>query len=493
MAVKIKNTPSPDVLMNSMRSIGYNFRTALADIIDNSISAKAKNIYISSPINDEKIFITILDDGEGMDDSELFNAMKYGSNKEYYDTNDLGRFGLGLKSSSLSQCRILTVASKKENVIVAYQWDLDSVIQNREWDCLKLENHEINNIPNIEHLRKLTQGTLVVWENFDIGYKKSGGRIRDYLCDEIDDAESHIRLVFHRFLSNSFKPLKIYINQVLLTPIDPFLEYHSKTDSQNPKEINVNGSIVKIQPFILPHQTDLTNDDIEKLGGIESLRNGQGFYVYRNERLIIHGTWFRLSASNINNELYKYGRIKVDIPNSLDDMWEIDVKKQNATIPKQILNNLRKAVNSVCTRSKEKTSKRVKLTLEKDDSKIWNKTLSRDNKDLFYINGDSQFIKRFLDEFDDKDKVKILHFIDVISSSLPYDDIYNSICNKNNETKLDDKYVESIVLEGVAQFKNIKQLTQLSDDEVLDLVCKYEPFNNEEISLKIKEIIKDEK
>ena len=157
----------------------------------------------------------------------------------------------------------------------------------------------------------------------------------------------------------------------------------------------------------------MTNDDIEKLGGIESLRNGQGFYVYRNERLIIHGTWFRLSASNINNELYKYGRIKVDIPNSLDDMWEIDVKKQNATIPKQILNNLRKAVNSVCTRSKEKTSKRVKLTLEKDDSKIWNKTLSRDNKDLFYINGDSHFIRRFLDEFDDKDKVKILHFIDV--------------------------------------------------------------------------------
>lgn len=214
MAVKIKNTPSPDVLMNSMRSIGYNFRTALADIIDNSISAKAKNIYISSPINDEKIFIAILDDGEGMDDSELFNAMKYGSNKEYYGVNDLGRFGLWLKSASLSQCRILTVASKKENVIVAYQWDLDSVIKNREWDCLKLENHEIDSIPNIENLRKLTQGTLVVWENFDIGYKKSGGRIRDYLCDEIDDAESHIRLVFHRFLSNNFKPLKIYINQV---------------------------------------------------------------------------------------------------------------------------------------------------------------------------------------------------------------------------------------------------------------------------------------
>lgn len=493
MAVKIKNTPSPNVLMNSMRSIGYNFKTAIADIIDNSISAKAKNIYINSPINDERIFISILDDGEGMDDFELFNAMKYGSNKDSYDSNDLGRFGLGLKSASLSQCRVLTVASKKDKQVVAYQWNLDSVIENKERECLKLESHEINNIPNINQLQSQEQGTLVVWENFDIGFKKSGGRIRDYLCDEIDDAESHIRLVFHRFLSNSFKPLKIYINNMLLDPIDPFLEYHSKTDSQNPKEIDVNGSVVKVQPFILPHQTDLSNEDIEKLGGIDSLRNGQGFYVYRNGRLIIYGTWFKLSASNINNELYKYGRIKVDIPNTLDDMWEIDVKKQNATIPKSILNNLRKSVNSVCTRSKEKTSKRARLTLEKDDSKIWNKTLSRDNKDLFYINGDSEFIKRFLDEFDDKDKIKILHFIDVISSSLPYDDIYNSVCNKNNETKLDDKYVESIVLEGVAQFRNIKQITQLSDDKVFDLVCKYEPFNNEQISLKIKEIVNNEK
>lgn len=493
MAIKIKNTPLPNVLMNSMRSIGYNFKTAIADIIDNSISANANNIYIFSPVNDEKIFITILDDGEGMDDCELFNAMKYGSNKEFYGTYDLGRFGLGLKSASLSQCRILTVVSKKNNSIAAYQWNLDSVIENREWDCLKLEEQEIKILPNISDLQEQTQGTLVIWENFDIGYKKSGGRIRDYLCDEIAEAESHIRLVFHRFMSNNFKPLRIYINQSLLEPIDPFLEYHRKTDTQNPKEIDVNGSIVKIQPFILPHQTDLTNDDIEKLGGIESLRNGQGFYIYRNERLIIFGTWFRLSASNINNELYKYGRIKVDIPNTLDDMWEIDIKKQNATIPKQMLNNLKKAVSSVCIRSKEKNSKRARLTLEKDDSKIWNKTLSRDNKDLFFVNENSEFIKRFLDEFGDKDKIKILHFIDVISSSLPYDDIYNSICNKNNETKLDDKYIESIVLEGASQFKTLKQLTQLSDEKVLELVCKYEPFNNELISLKIKGIVNNEK
>ena len=104
MARKIENVPSPDILMNSMRSIGYSFKTALADIIDNSISAGAKNIEISLPVNsDENLYLSILDDGEGMNSDELFKAMKYGSPRDGYGVNDLGRFGLGLKSASLSR------------------------------------------------------------------------------------------------------------------------------------------------------------------------------------------------------------------------------------------------------------------------------------------------------------------------------------------------------------------------------------------------------
>ena len=104
MARKIENTPSPHILMNSMRSIGYTFKTALADIIDNAISANATNVYVDSPINDMSLFITILDDGFGMERDDLLNAMKYGSDRESYSAKDLGRFGLGLKSASLSQC-----------------------------------------------------------------------------------------------------------------------------------------------------------------------------------------------------------------------------------------------------------------------------------------------------------------------------------------------------------------------------------------------------
>lgn len=267
MSIKIENAPSPRVLMKSMRSIGYTFETALADIIDNSISAGAKNIYISVPINDEDVYISILDDGNGMSRDDLFNAMKYGSDREY-QINDLGRFGLGLKSASLSQCRILTVISKNEGTITGFQWDFDSVIEDKRWDCIELEQSDIELVPDIEKLKSLEMGTLVIWQNFDIAYKKSNGRIREYISDEVEEAEKHLRLVFHRFLSNRFKPLNIFINNNQLSPIDPFLEDNPKTDSQKVSELSIYGETIKVQPFILPHQSDLQLEDIEKLGGI---------------------------------------------------------------------------------------------------------------------------------------------------------------------------------------------------------------------------------
>lgn len=174
MAEKIKNIPSPDILMNSLRSIGYSFKTAVADIIDNSISADAKNIWIDFPsYSSDNLYITILDDAIGMDDAALFNAMKYGSERDEYGEKDLGRFGVGLKSASLSQCRTLTVMSKFNGDIHAYRWDLDEVLRSKEWECLRLDFDEIQACPNYEKLNSLVQGTMVVWQNKGSRMKKS--------------------------------------------------------------------------------------------------------------------------------------------------------------------------------------------------------------------------------------------------------------------------------------------------------------------------------
>ena len=297
-------------------------------------------------------------------------------------------------------------------------------------------------------------------------------------------------MVFHRFLNRTFNPIKIYINNDKIKGFDPFLEDHPKTDSQKPSSLNYNSSSVKIQQFILPHVSDLTNADIDKLGGDEMLRNGQGFYIYRNDRLIIYGTWFRLASSNLSSELYKYGRIKVDIPNTLDEEWDIDIKKQNANIPKGLLSQLKKAVSNVRTRSKDKSAKRARLKLEKDDDKIWNKSLSRGEKEIYFINSDSKFIKNFIDGFDDKDKSKIIHFLEIISSSVPYDDIYNSMCNRALEQKISQEGIDSIVIEGVSQFNYLKKLLQLPDDDIYEILKTYEPYDKVEIIELVKERIK---
>ena len=490
MAKKIQNNPSPKILMNSMRAIGYSFKTAVADILDNSISARATEIKIYTPINDE-LYLAFFDNGEGMSHGELLNAMKYGSQRESYGSHDLGRFGLGLKSASLSQCKKLTVVSKKDGIISAFRWDLDIVLEN--WDCLELDELEIKELPQIDLLDTVEQGTIVIWQAFDIAYKKSNGHVREILSEEVEETEKHLSLVFHRFINRPFNPVKIYINDDRIRGLDPFLEDHPKTDSQKPSPINCEGTEIIVQQFILPHQNDLSNDDIEKLGGIDYLRNGQGFYVYRNDRLIIYGTWFKLASSNLNSELYKYGRIKVDIPNTLDEIWDIDIKKQNASIPRVILNSLKKAVSNVRGRSKEKTAKRVRLTLDKDDSKIWNKSLDRDGKEIYFVNSESNFVKNFIDEFDDRDKSKIIHFLEILSSMVPYDDIYNSMCNKALAQKISQDGIDSIVIEGVNQFNYLKKLLQLPNEKIFEVLRTYEPFDNEEIFKLVEERIKNEK
>ena len=507
MAEKIKNIPSPDILMNSLRSIGYSFKTAIADIIDNSISAGARNIWIDFPsYSSDNLYVTIIDDAVGMDDATLFNAMKYGSEREEYGEKDLGRFGVGLKSASLSQCRVLTVMSKYDGEIHAYRWDLDEVLKSKEWECLRLDTEEIKECPNYEKLNSLPQGTMVIWQCFDIAEQKSSGHTYEYLSEKLDESEEHLCLIFHRFMNRTSSPIAFFLNERQLKGLDPFLEgspshkRNPKTDVGKPSEIAAKyfekgcekEAMIRVQTFILPHQDDLSKDDIEALGGMEALKDNQGFFVYRNDRLIIYGTWFRLSSRNVNAELYKYGRIKVDIPNKLDSLWDIDIKKQNAVIPKQIVNLLKKSVMKVCTTSKEKTGKRAKLHDDENSEQIWIKSPSRNGKDIFSINHNSAFILQCLDNFEDDSRARILRMLDAISASIPFDDIYISVCNKSQETELSDEKEDSLILLGIEQFNSIKSIKKCTAEVAFEKLCKYPPFDSADLIEKLRRRLFDD-
>ncbi len=218
--------PYAPTLIESTRAIGYTLEAAIADIVDNSISALASCIDIFFfPVGDS--YIAILDDGCGMDTDELETAMRYGSQSpnEKREANDLGRFGLGLKTASLSQCRTLTVVSKQDSCIEARCWDIDHVLETNDWSLLIFDSEEeLDVIPQIEELRKLKSGTLVVWQNLDrlkvgtLDFKRSMGK-------KMDDVRNHLSLVFHRYISgeSGIKKMLLRMNNVPVDFADPFL------------------------------------------------------------------------------------------------------------------------------------------------------------------------------------------------------------------------------------------------------------------------------
>ena len=140
-------SPSPSALMESLRDIGYSMETAIADIIDNSITAKAKSINIRFSYNSGKHWLAIIDNGRGMSQSELYNAMRFGSSHPHAprSADDLGRFGLGLKTATLSQCRILTVLCKQKGEINCCEWDMNRILssENPGWTIRILDKNDL--------------------------------------------------------------------------------------------------------------------------------------------------------------------------------------------------------------------------------------------------------------------------------------------------------------------------------------------------------------
>lgn len=194
--------PYAPILVESTRSIGYSFETALADIIDNSIGKEADEVRVFFSSKDPQ-FVAILDNGIGMSENELESAMRYGSKSslDVRDKDDLGRFGLGLKTASLSQCRRLTVISKKNGAINAASWDLDYIIKAKDWSLIVYSEDEIKKMLFADYLSDKDSGTVVIWQQFDriIDGAANPQKVFD---ERMERARNHISLVFHRFMDN---------------------------------------------------------------------------------------------------------------------------------------------------------------------------------------------------------------------------------------------------------------------------------------------------
>lgn len=354
--------------------------------------------------------------------------MKYGSEskREGRADDDLGRFGLGLKAASLSQCRKLTVASKKKGKVSAFIWDLDVIEQKRDWYVIECSNEKISEIKMIEYFDQMDNGTIVVWENFDL-LKKSAGDVYSSLNHHMSETSNYLSLIFHRFLNRNDKyAVKIKINNFPLQGFDPFLETHNKTNIRREIQIKILDShkkeqTVLVQPYILPFQKDLTAEDKKKSGGIENYRSKQGFYIYRNKRLIVWGNWF----NRHRDELTKYARIKVDIPNTLDDIWGIDIKKQSATIPVSIRKRLTKAVDDAMDRSVEKQAYRGRVAkIDEELDYVWKRISQREGLYTYQINRNSKVFDILKDKINDEAFQYLDMVLEEIENNIPFQQIY---------------------------------------------------------------------
>lgn len=479
-----KIDPRADMLMGSMRSMGYSFESAVADIIDNSITAKCSTVKImfpSTPLDD--LAVGILDDGIGMAKEVLVDAMRYGSvaSEDQREDDDLGRFGLGLKSASLSQCKVLTVVSYYEGNLAAYSWDYNYILQKKDWIAKELHVEEILLLPYIEELKAQRKGTLILWQDFDILHKASEGLVYDALNDmkvKLDDA---IGLIFHRFLSSCKRKISVYINNHKVRPQDPFLESHPKTTTKKERSIAIQDTNgierqITIKPFILPYVTDLTDKDRKLIGGIENLRLRQGFYIYRNNRLIIWGTWFGMKP---RAELTKNARIRVDIPNSLDDIWSIDVKKQSASIPKRIQQQLKNTVIQaldISTAKQTHRGRKEKIDIDRDY--IWERYQDRTQSFYYLINRDSQVFKYIQSQMTEADFDLLQILLNEVEKNLPIQQMYIDKSNEKLIVEAPDDRLNEVFELGVTLATNIHSFNNLPYDEIISELMKSEPFCN---------------
>ncbi len=335
--------PDPVSLMESMRAVGYSTEAAIADLIDNSLSADATAIHVQYDASASP-YVAILDDGVGMDSDELTAAMRHGSSNpaDHRDASDLGRFGLGLKTASLSQCRKLTVISRKDGYTSARRWDLDVVQQTGKWIVVVPPAAELETMPLYRRIEAASSGTLVVWQDLDRLTAGAANPQRE-MTIKMAPLFEHLALVFHRFTQkdDTNPPVTISVNGQTLPPRDPYLSGNPLRQELEGQTIDHARGKVVIKPFILPPVSNLTADEVNTAGGREGLRGTQGFYVYRGRRLVIWGTWFGLVPKE---EFYKLTRIRVDIPNSFDDLWALDIKKSAAHPPDPIRTRLKESL-----------------------------------------------------------------------------------------------------------------------------------------------------
>jgi Histidine kinase-, DNA gyrase B-, and HSP90-like ATPase len=350
--------PSAARLTESLRDIGYDFPAAVADIVDNSVTAGASRVDIVIEFNGEESHVLIADDGHGMTENGLVEALRFGSRRAY-GRSDLGRYGLGLKTASLSQCRSVTVVTGKSGSAktpAVRMLDLDLIAEWDEWLVVEPPSSDV--LDDARERLADGGGTAVIWRKLDrvLPEKRpDGGWARRRLDSMAAKTAEHLGIVFHRFLEDAERKLVITVNGEKVEPWNPFGPNEPGLVELPPQRYevavgDVSGAVM-LHRYVLPSRDQFSSSEqFERLSGPLNWNRQQGLYIFRAGRLVQWGGWNGIRGID---EHTKLARAALDFDTDLDSVFNINVAKMRVTIPAQIRQMLERPINELCGRADE--------------------------------------------------------------------------------------------------------------------------------------------
>ncbi len=461
--------PRASNMIEALRDIGYSLESAVADIIDNSIFAEATQIDIRFGWEQEGVpWLAIIDDGHGMSDAELAEAMRlggWGHERKAISVDSV----LGLKKPLSFFSADGTVLSQVVVAQFCTSWDLDLRDRNK-WLLRRLGSEEIASLTCSAMLGAC--GTLVLWQVLDrLDLGSDPTRLHQLMNERMASICEHVALVFHRFISGEPRQPKITIsvNSSPIEPYDPFNARHAATMHLGDEVLDIEGKAVTFKPYILPHHSKVGHAEYERLGGREGYVRGQGFYIYRNRRLIIHGTWFRMARQD---EMTKLARVQVDIPNTLDHLWTIDVRKSRAHPPEAVKRRLRAILERIRESAKRPYTHRGTLALAQPEELLWQR-LYLNSRVRYQPNAKHPLLDEFRADLPPAMRSRFDGILEVIGRSLPYPMLFNDMASRPKETDRRDENREALGQLAALLFGD----GQRADPEILEKLMRHtEPF-----------------
>jgi hypothetical protein len=349
--------------MSSLRDIGYDLPSAVADLVDNAIDASSSTVNVDVVADGSESWIRVSDDGIGMSAARLDEAMRYGTRVDY-SPEALGRYGLGLKTASLSQCRRLTIASRERGASkrAIRRWDLDEVLRRDTWELERL-SHRAASERLTGPIAETGHGTVVLWEHLDrvLPRRPTEGMTARVLRTAVDEIRDHLAMVFHRFLDETAYDgrgrLVLTLNGDRIEAWDPFARHEQHTRTLPRQVLEYQDSegrtvAVDVQPYVLPSQQLFSSPEAHQAAaGPRRWNRHQGFYIYRRDRLIQPGGWNRLRTLD---EHAKLARIAVDLPLGEEQGFGVDVAKMRVSIPDELRPALRTVASGVVAVAQER-------------------------------------------------------------------------------------------------------------------------------------------